>query len=162
MSRQSQDKGQLRLQTGPGGLWELTQLSHLVWYQRHKGRQLAVSKLFCFQQRELAAGTLSSERQDPGSHAEGRPSRGQFSFSCSHLAKPVCLLRDFLRIIRQRSKPMASSVSGHLSSCRARPSTSWGVCYRDPQWGERGHPKGHVLPTEEGAAQRSTLHPKLS
>lgn len=91
MSRQSQDKGQLRLQTGPGGLWELTQLSHLVWYQRHKGRQLAVSKLFCFQQREPAAGTLSSERQDPGSHTEGRPSRGQFffqSFTSSQTSLP--------------------------------------------------------------------------
>lgn len=87
--------------------------------------------------------------------------------SLSHPAKPVCLLRDFLRTIRQIAvkshQPPQSRVtcplSGHsraLCGTHGRGTPP----YVDPQRGEKDHPGDHS-PAGGGRGTWSTLHPEL-
>lgn len=81
---------------------------------------------------------------------------GRFSFSLSHLTKPVCLLRDFLRIIRQTAiKNPGLPRLGSPILFQSRAKIPWGVYHRNsamriPLWGEKGHPEGPTRLCGEG------------
>lgn len=131
--------------------------------QRHNRGQPVDRDRLCFQQLGSSHGE-QPRAAAPGSHIRGCPVC--FPGRRSHPAKPVCLLRDFRRILRPLSKATSLRGLGSQVLCHGPAKAFMGRLLREPRQmvtlrGEKKiTPKVTALQVEEGAP-RSTRHPEL-